>query len=247
MGRSDGDQEDPSADAHPTHASAEPRTPGPGAVGSAPGVRGAKLTVRTGTEPDAAAVAALHASQITEGFLSFLGPSFLTRLYRRIIRTPGSFLLVAEDRGAVIGFVAGSRDVGALYRTFIARDGLAAAVGSAGRLLRSWRKVGETLRHGTSSGSGTGRGIELLSIAVDPGLRGRGVGRALVTAFLDQVRSQGDRAAYVVVASDNAAAIALYANEGFANAAAFELHRGVTSLLLQWDRPPGGTGPRTAT
>ena len=48
---------------------------------------------------DAAAAAALHAGQIGEGFLTFLGPRFLRRLYRRVARTPGSFLLVVEDEG----------------------------------------------------------------------------------------------------------------------------------------------------
>ena len=55
------------------------------------------MVLRTGTAGDAAAAAALHAGQIGEGFLAILGPSFLHRLYRRVARTPGSFLLVVED------------------------------------------------------------------------------------------------------------------------------------------------------
>ena len=51
------------------------------------------MVLRTGTVADAAAAAALHAGQISEGFLSILGPRFLTKLYRRVARTPGSFLL----------------------------------------------------------------------------------------------------------------------------------------------------------
>ena len=55
------------------------------------------MVLRTGTVDDAAAAAALHAGQISEGFLSILGPDFLRRLYRRIARTPDSFLLIVED------------------------------------------------------------------------------------------------------------------------------------------------------
>ena len=134
------------------------------------------LTIRSGSEADAPTVAALHAGQITDGFLSFLGPGFLARLYRRIVRSPHSFLLVAESKGQVAGFIAGTADIGGLYRTFLWRDGPGAAIGVAGRLVRSWRRVIETLRHGSGDGAGRGDGVELLAVAVDPGGQGRGIG-----------------------------------------------------------------------
>ena len=43
------------------------------------------LVLRRGAADDADIAAALHAGQIAEGFLSFLGAPFLARLYRRII------------------------------------------------------------------------------------------------------------------------------------------------------------------
>ena len=82
------------------------------------------MVLRTGTVDDAAAAAALHAGQISEGFLSLLGPSFLRRLYRRIARTPDSFLLIVEDGTDTVGFLAGSTDVSGLYRSFVLRDGI---------------------------------------------------------------------------------------------------------------------------
>ena len=100
-------------------------------------------------DDDADTAAALHAGQIGEGFLSFLGPEFLRHLYRRITRSPESFLLVVEEEKTTVGFLAGSTDVAALYRAFLWRDGPAAALACSGRLLRSWRRVIETLRHGT--------------------------------------------------------------------------------------------------
>jgi len=191
------------------------------------------VTVRPGGPDDAGAAARLHATRITEGFLSFLGPGFLTRLYRRITRTPGSFLLVAVADGAVVGFIAGTADLGGLYRTFLARDGVAAGLACAPRLVRGWRRVLETLRHG-GGGAGTGRGTELLSVAVDPGWSGRGVGGDLVAAFLDRVAGSGATEAYVVVGADNAGAIGLYRRAGFVTADEFELHVGTRSLCMQW-------------
>jgi ribosomal protein S18 acetylase RimI-like enzyme len=198
----------------------------------------ADIAVRTGAESDATGAASLHADQIAEGFLSFLGPRFLTRLYRRIILSPDAFVLVADDAGRVVGFIAGAGDIGRLYRSFLWHDGVRAGVDAAGRLLRGWRRAIETLRHG--SGQGTGRGVELLAIAVDPANEGNGVGTRLVTQFLSEVGRRGGDSAFVVVAAANQRAIALYERSGFRTEDTFELHAGTTSLLLQWDRPAPG-------
>jgi ribosomal protein S18 acetylase RimI-like enzyme len=193
------------------------------------------MVLRAGTEGDAAVAAHLHAGQIGEGFLTILGPGFLRRLYRRVVRTPGSFLLVVEDGAIAVGFLAGSTDVAGLYRSFVLRDGAAAALVCGGRLLRSWRRVVETLHHGTG---GTGDGAELLAIAVDPAVRGRGAGTLLVNGFLSEIGRRRQEAAHVVVGADNETAIALYRRAGFRTAERFELHPGTESLLMQWASQP---------
>lgn len=196
------------------------------------------ITVRPGTSRDAGSAAALHVSQISEGFLSLLGPRFLQLLYRRVALSDGSFLIVAEAGGRPAGFIAGSTDVSGLYRSFIWHDGVKAAVTAAGRLVAGWRRVIETLRHGTSGGTGVGRGAELLAVAVDPSLQGRGVGGQLVTAFLDEVSNRGLGAAHVVVGADNTGAVSLYRRADFMTVDRFELHPGTESLLMQWDQDP---------
>jgi ribosomal protein S18 acetylase RimI-like enzyme len=189
------------------------------------------MVLRAGTMGDAATAAALHAGQIGEGFLTILGPRFLCMLYRRVARAPGSFLLLVEDEATTVGFLAGSTDVSGLYRSFVLRDGPAAALTCGGALLRSWRRVMETLRHGTG---GAADGAELLAIAVDPAARGRGAGTLLVDGFLMEIARRRQDAAHVVVAANNEAAIALYRRAGFRNAERFELHAGRESLLMRW-------------
>lgn len=197
--------------------------------------RGAGMTIRPGTVADAGVAAELHAGQIGEGFLSLLGPAFLRRLYRRITISPWSFLLVAENDGKPIGFIAGCTDVRALYRTFLIRDGIVAALTCCGRLLRSWRRVLETLRYGSEHG---GFGAELLAIAVDPRAQGNRVGSLLVDAFLEEIANRNEEAAYVVVAAKNVKAVALYQGTGFRTAERFEMHAGTESLVMQWGSRP---------
>jgi len=55
----------------------------------------------------------------------------------------------------------------------------------------------------------------LLSMWVDPGYRGRGIGDALVTAVVDWARADGFRRLMLEVGDSNHAAIALYARHGF--------------------------------
>jgi ribosomal protein S18 acetylase RimI-like enzyme len=198
----------------------------------------AAIEVRTATDADSAAAAALHATQITQGFLSLLGPRFLRRLYRRISRTPHSFLLVADTQGTVSGFIAGSTDVAGLYRSFLLRDGVPAALESAGPLISGWRRAIETLGHGSSGGEGVGRGAEVLAMAVDPACQGRGVGRMLMTSLLVELGTRGCDAAHVVIGVDNVGAVALHEQAGFVTVDRIELHSGTESLLMQWDRRP---------
>jgi ribosomal protein S18 acetylase RimI-like enzyme len=207
---------------------------------------GGGVRSRTAGLTDAPVAARLHVEQISQGFLALLGPGFLTRLYRRVCLDPHSFLIMATrgsgDEG-VVGFVAGSTNVPALYRSFVWRDGVMAALPTLGHLVTHWRRVLETLRHGSSGSEGTGRGAELLSIAVDRGAQGQGTGRALVRAFLDELARRGVEAAHVVVGADNRGAVALYEGAGFVTVERFELHPGTESLLMQWDRTMPTTNP----
>jgi ribosomal protein S18 acetylase RimI-like enzyme len=188
--------------------------------------------VRPGRPGDAAAVAAIHYARISEGFLVTLGPRFLTRLYRRIARSPGSVLLVAEVDGRVVGFVAATTSTRRLYAEFLRRDGVLAALAAAPAVLRAPRRVWETLRYGTSHDDLPA--AEVLSIAVADAASGRGLGGALLTAALDGLAARGAHEAQVVTAVGNEAALAMYERAGFRRWGRTEVHAGVAQEVLVW-------------
>jgi ribosomal protein S18 acetylase RimI-like enzyme len=197
------------------------------------------VRVRRAETADLPAVAALHAARIDEGFLSSLGPAFLRRLYRRVLRRADGFVLVATDTTAapdatVLGFVAGVGSVGRLYRSFVLRDGVVAGMLAAPKLAGAVPRVLETLRYPAAMGELPD--AEILAVAVAASATGRGVGRALVAAATAEFDRRGTAAAKVVTTDDNAAALAMYRACGFVGTAAVEVHSGRASEVLVWTR-----------
>lgn len=63
-----------------------------------------------------------------------------------------------------------------------------------------------------------GEGGDVNSVAVAPAARGRGIGRIVLSAFLDAAGARGASVIHLEVSETNAAALALYAKLGFARA-----------------------------
>jgi ribosomal protein S18 acetylase RimI-like enzyme len=193
------------------------------------------VTVRLAGPADAPRLAELHASRISEGFLASLGVGFLTRLYRRITRSRESFAYVelARPGGPVVGFAAATASTGQLYKSFALHDGLVAGVAAAPQLLRSWRRVVETLRYPGNEGEDL-PAAEILAVAVDAEAGGQGVGRRVVDAATTLLAARGTTEVKVVTGSDNVAALKLYARCGFEPRARIEVHEGTSSEVLVW-------------
>ncbi|MET0901888.1 MAG: GNAT family N-acetyltransferase [Acidimicrobiales bacterium] len=188
--------------------------------------------VRLARADDAPAIAALHEERISEGFLVTLGRRFLTRLYRRIARSPGSVLLVADAGDRVVGFVAATASTRSLYADFLRHDALPAGLAAAPAVLRAPRRVWETLHHGR--GEHDLPAAEVLSIAVAADAGGQGTGGALLAAALDALARQGVTEAQVVTAVGNQTALAMYQRAGFRHHGRTEVHAGVAQEVLVW-------------
>jgi ribosomal protein S18 acetylase RimI-like enzyme len=205
-----------------------------GDVGKVANVDNVKISV--GVRADAKRFAELHVARITEGFLPVLGTDFLGRLYRRVVASDDAFAFVAHSEGPAVGFCAVALDVGALYKRFMTHDGLLAGALAAPQIVRNARRVFETLRYTTHDGGELPK-PEILSVAVDASVAGRGVGRALVERSQAEMVRRGVPAAKVVAGSDNAAALGLYRACGFEEAARIQVHAGIQSSILVWQAP----------
>ena len=190
------------------------------------------MTVRAARSSDLGAIAELHASRIDEGFLASLGTPFLRRLYARVLHSNDAFIVVDDLDGVTTGFAAGVTDLGSLYRRFIMRDGVAAGLRSAPRLLQNLPRVLETLRYPAVTDDLPA--AEVLAVAVAADRSGHGVGRSLVRHAIDEFISHGITTAKVVTTADNLAALAMYQACGFVAANGVEVHAGRSSEVLVW-------------
>jgi glycosyltransferase involved in cell wall biosynthesis/ribosomal protein S18 acetylase RimI-like enzyme len=209
-----------------------------GKAHSSRGASGAPLpespvVVRAARVGDAAMMARLHGDELPDAFLPTLGPGFLTRLYRALATDPQAVALVAESVDGVVGFATGVASVGGFYRRFARRHGPAAALTAAPRLIRPsvLRRLLETVRY-PASATAPARALpdaELLSIAVAPGCRTGGTGRALADGVLQGLAERGVAEIKVVVSAANGGANRFYEKVGFRPAGHLSVHQGTPS------------------
>jgi ribosomal-protein-alanine N-acetyltransferase len=79
---------------------------------------------------------------------------------------------------------------------------------------------------------------EILTLAVAPRARGKGLGRALLCEAIAKAEREGAKAMFLEVSANNPAALALYAALGFANVGLRRAYyRGVDALVLRLSLP----------
>jgi len=80
---------------------------------------------------------------------------------------------------------------------------------------------------------------EILTLAVAPHARGRGLGRALLDRAIAQAETQGAQALFLEVGADNPHALALYGALGFAKVGLRKRYYGAgDALVLRLSLPP---------
>jgi ribosomal protein S18 acetylase RimI-like enzyme len=162
-------------------------------------------------------VAALHIQCISTGFISSMGIDFVTSLYDAIVKSKSSLGVVAVRNEKVIGFVAFTTNLNKLYKSIIRRKGLKFALLLAGNMLslRRIKKIFETLSYPARIKKMNLPSAELLSIAVAPEERRKGLAGQLIEKGLRLYRKTGVDKVKVLIGADNKAGNKLYLKSGF--------------------------------
>ena len=162
-------------------------------------------------------VAALHIQCISTGFISSMGIDFVTSLYDAIVKSKSSLGVVAVRNEKVIGFVSFTTNLNKLYKSIILRKGLKFALLLAGNVLslRRIKKIFETLFYPARIKKMNLPPAELLSIAVAPEERRKGLAGQLIEKGLRLYRKTGVDKVKVLIGADNKAGNKLYLKTGF--------------------------------
>lgn len=139
-------------------------------------------------------VARIHTAAFPGFFLARMGHRFLNVYYKAVLEFPASVALVAENEATkeLMGFAVGFTDPKGFYAFFSARSRRLRPV-IVLAALRSPTLIAQILRNrrrvAAQAESFSNCAAELSSIAVDAGERG--IGSALLQAFLIAVKSKG--------------------------------------------------------
>ncbi len=197
------------------------RHPGPASAVDS----GGASVVRSATVSDLAGIVAIHQKAFNQFFLTRMGSEFLRRYYELVLNYRSGIVLVSERHGIINGFVCGFADPAEFYRSMW-RNRVRFALPALAALLRH-PSLGANVIHAvrriqTSATQGSRVSCELSSIAVIPEASGKGVGRTLLEAFLDQSWAKQAENVYLTTDADgNGAANALYRDMGFQHSRRF--------------------------
>lgn len=174
-------------------------------------------------------IVTIHLNTFTGFFLTFMGRGFLNQMYTSYCDYEEAGLLVAEEDGKAIGFLAYSSNFSGLYKFMIKT-----------RLIRfGWYSIGAFFRrpsafmHIISAFLKPGEAkreekyVELSSIGVDPNIKSKGIGSLLI----DSLKRKVDFTKFVYInletdAVDNEVAIHFYEKNGFVRERMFETDEG---------------------
>ncbi len=179
-------------------------------------------------------VAKLHIEGISTGFISSLGLKFVTALYYTICRHKSSFGFVAVDSGKVIGFVAFSTKLSGLYKFACLRYGIKFGFILFKYLfsIERFKKIFANTLYAANTKKVDLPDAELLSIAVAPDGRGKGIAEQMVRTGLAECGSRGIDKVKVLVDAKNEPANRLYQKTGFVLADQIDSHGVLSNVYV---------------
>ena len=174
-------------------------------------------------------IVSIHLNTFTGFFLTFMGRGFLNQMYRSYCDHDESGLLVAEEEGKAVGFLAYSGNFSGLYKYMIKTRLVQFGWYSVGaffrrpsafmHIIKAFLKPSEVKREE--------KYVELSSIGVDPTIKSKGVGSLLIDELKEIV--DFNKFAYITLETDavnNDGAIHFYEKNGFVRERMYETDEG---------------------
>lgn len=192
-----------------------------------------------------AQAAEVHMCAMPGFFLSFLGAGFLRQFYRSFVGNNEVVALVAVEGEpqAVLGLAVGPLAPAGFFKRLLKRRWPAFCIASMWALVRRpWitPRIMRALTYRGEAPVGAARAL-LSSLAVDPSAQGRGVGKKLVHAWVEQARQAGAAGCYLTTdAVGNDQVNAFYRGMGWTLESSFTTPQGRQMNRYVLDLPATG-------
>lgn len=191
------------------------------------------MNISLATRSDAADIAEIHYDEIDQGFLRTLGKGVLTGLYEAVIENPESFTVIARENGEIAGFIAGSTDIGKLYKDFFQKHSWRVVISGFFTLInpKKWKNIAQILRYPKIEQMRDLPQAELISIAVKKELQGKGIAKAMFEMFVSEMKKRNVKAFKAMAGEKLTSAIALYEKLGFRYVSQISIHPETASRI----------------
>ena len=134
-------------------------------------------------------IAKLHKKAFPSFFLTQLGLGFLKTLYLGYLENPESGIIVAEEKGEIVGFIAYSKDYPGFFKGLIKKHLFKFGICSVKAVIRhpSFAKKLLSAFGKSESVEKREKYVELASICVDPDSEGKGIGTKMIDTLKEMV------------------------------------------------------------
>jgi ribosomal protein S18 acetylase RimI-like enzyme len=179
----------------------------------------------------------LHAEIISNGFLTSLGPAFLSTFYRSVASMPQSFLLVAIRDVKVVGLIAGSTDSKGLMKRILLTRVWRFAPRMASILLRpaSLSKIFEVILYPSKQAFKNLPNAEVLNFCVSSKLQGRGLGKRLFQSLVEEFEKRKTGAIRIVTGASQQSAQYFYQSVGAVEECSTTNHDNSVSIVFVYN------------
>lgn len=171
------------------------------------------MIIHLAEKKDARRIAEIHKAEIGKGFLSSLPLAFLEKLYSAAIES--DFIVVAEDSGTIVGFMAGTTDIKKLYFVFLKKYFFHSVIILFFKIFSFFalKKIIENLLYPKKEQDLLK--AELITVAVKKEFQGKGLAGEMLALFQQEMKNKGVDVFKVIVGEKLKPAIKFYEKSGF--------------------------------
>ena len=128
-------------------------------------------------------IANIHALALKQDFLPSLGVDFLEVIYSGVFKKGEAFGFVAEDKGVIVGFVVGTKNMDKFFKTALISDPAKLAYLLSLKIFQRPLLIKKILETFLYTKKDKGPKAELVVIAILSKWQSKGIGRKLVRSL----------------------------------------------------------------